>query len=73
MREILWGGEFYITLQSFCVSCAVLVERERKSEELYKNNKRIINNVEERNFYVNSVHVMHGYYGTANAGYESDK
>ena len=36
MREILRGGEFYITLQGFCVTCAVLAERERRLEELYR-------------------------------------
>ena len=35
------GGEFYIPLQSFCVSCAVLVERERRLEELYRKIKKI--------------------------------
>ena len=39
MREILWGGEFYITLQGFCVTCAVLAERERRLEELYRKIK----------------------------------
>ena len=33
------GGNFYIPLQSFCVTCAVLAERERRLEELYRKIK----------------------------------
>ena len=34
------GGDFIYLCKVFCVSCAVLVERERRLEDLYKNNKK---------------------------------